>query len=89
VRVLFAAILACALLASLRAVWVRRERWLDALGWATIALLVCTAWLLPWYGVWAVVPAALSNDRRLRWSALGLAFYLVATRLAVADPVLG
>lgn len=89
VRALFDAAFVIAVGTCLLAAWRRRERWLDALGWSTVALLVCTAWLLPWYGAWALVPAALSNDRRLRCAALGLSFYLVATRLAVADPLLG
>ncbi|MGI8558178.1 MAG: glycosyltransferase 87 family protein [Solirubrobacteraceae bacterium] len=89
VRALFAAALVVAVGASLLVAWRARGRWLDALGWSTIALLVCTAWLLPWYGAWALVPAALSRERRLRWSAVALSFYLVATRLAALDPLLG
>ena len=77
-----------ALLAALGHAWRRPERWLEAYGWATIALLCCTAWLLPWYGLWALLPAALSGDRRLRVATLVLAGYLVATRLPLANPLL-
>jgi alpha-1,6-mannosyltransferase len=66
----------------------RGADWLTAGGWATFALLVSTAWLLPWYGVWLLVPAALSADRRLRIAALGFSLYLVATRLPLAAPLL-
>ena len=66
----------------------RGADWLSAGGWATFALLVSTAWLLPWYGVWLLVPAALSNDRRLRIAAVVFSLYLVATRLPLAGPLL-
>jgi hypothetical protein len=66
----------------------RGADWVSAGGWATLALLVCTAWLLPWYGVWLLVPASLSGDRRLRVAALLFSGYLVATRLPLAGALL-
>ncbi|GAC1437503.1 MAG: hypothetical protein NVSMB51_11650 [Solirubrobacteraceae bacterium] len=89
VRLLFLAVLGASLLASLVLAWRRPGCWLEAYGWATLALLCCTAWLLPWYGIWALVPAAISDDRRLRAATLGFSLYLVATRLALLDPLLG
>jgi hypothetical protein len=89
VRAAFTVLLLAALLAALVHAWRHAERWLEAYGWATVAVLLTTAWLLPWYGLWALVPAALSGDRRLRGATLVLCAYLVATRLPLADPLLG
>jgi alpha-1,6-mannosyltransferase len=88
VRAAFLGAFALALLATL---WraVRGSWWLDCYAWATLALLACSGWLLPWYGLWALLPASLSGSRRLRLVTLIACAYLVATRLAVASPVLG
>jgi hypothetical protein len=88
VRTAFTVLLVLTVLAALVHAWRRPERWLEAYGWATLAVLGCTAWLLPWYGLWALLPAALSGDRRLRVATLGLTAYLVATRLALFNPLL-
>jgi hypothetical protein len=47
---------------------VRRLRvdWLTATGWAIVALLVTSTFLLPWYAVWLLPFAALSSSRWLR-----------------------
>lgn len=87
-RAAFTVLVVLALVAALGHAWRRPERWLEAYGWATIAVLCCTAWLLPWYGLWALLPAALSGDRRLRGATLVLSAYLVATRLPLADRLL-
>ncbi len=89
VRSAFTALLVLGLLAALAAAWRRPARWVEAYGWATLAVLCSTAWLLPWYALWALVPAALSGDRRLRGATLVLCAYLLATRLPLADPLLG
>ena len=47
------------------------------------ALLLATAWLLPWYAVWILPLAAVSADRRLRLAALALAGYLIVTRVTL------
>jgi alpha-1,6-mannosyltransferase len=62
--------------------------WRVAAGWSTLALLVCTAWFLPWYAVWALPLAAVSGDRRLRGAALVLCAYSVLIHLPLADPLL-
>lgn len=54
--------------------------WIAAAGWATVALLVTTAWLLPWYLVWLLPLAALAEDRRLRAAALAICAFVVYTR---------
>jgi Glycosyltransferase family 87 len=89
VRGAFDIAFALAGLACLVHAWRRADRWLEAYGWTTLALLCATAWLLPWYALWALLPAALSVDRRLRAATLVFCAYLVATRLPLAYPVLG
>jgi hypothetical protein len=89
VRAAFTGFLVVALAATLVHAWRRADRWLEAYAWATLAVLCTTAWLLPWYGLWALLPAALSGDRRLRVATLAFCAYLVATRLPLADPLLG
>ncbi len=56
----------------------RGSDWIAMAGWATLALLVTTAWLLPWYVVWLLPLAALSADRRLRLATLALCLFVVA-----------
>jgi hypothetical protein len=53
---------------------VRRGRldWLTGAGWAFVAMLITTAYLLPWYTTWCLPFAALTRDRRLRWTAIAL-----------------
>ncbi|MEA2474468.1 MAG: alpha,6-mannosyltransferase [Thermoleophilaceae bacterium] len=41
-------------------------------GWATFAILVCSAWLVPWYVLWLLPLAALAADRRLTWATIVL-----------------
>jgi hypothetical protein len=86
-RTAFVAAFAVAAAYALWRTW-RGADWLTAGGWATFALLASTAWLLPWYGIWLLLPAALSADRRLRIAAVGFSLYLVATRLPLAAPLL-
>jgi hypothetical protein len=62
---------ACSVLA-----WRRREA-VTAAGWASIALLVTLSWVLPWYVLWVLPLAALSNSRRLRTVALLLGVYFI------------
>jgi hypothetical protein len=66
----------------------RGADWRAAAGWTTLALLVSTAWLLPWYAVWLLPLAAVSHDRRLRAATLLFCAYAVLIHLPLADPVL-
>jgi hypothetical protein len=63
----------------------RGADWIPAAGWATVALLVTTAWLLPWYVAWLLPLAALARDPRLHLAALGVCAFIVYTRV---DPYL-
>jgi alpha-1,6-mannosyltransferase len=66
----------------------RGADWRVAAGWCTIALLCCTAWLLPWYAIWVLPLAAVSGDRRLCAATLLLCAYAVLIHLPLADPLL-
>jgi len=62
--------------------------WRSAAGWTTLALLLSTAWLLPWYVIWALPLAAVSNDRRLRAATLVFCAYAILIHLPLASPLL-
>jgi alpha-1,6-mannosyltransferase len=66
----------------------RGADWRVAAGWATLALLLSTAWLLPWYAIWALPLAAVSGDRRLRAATLLFCAYAILIHLPLADPLL-
>ncbi len=50
----------------------RGNDWLRAAAWASLGLLLATAWLLPWYLIWALPLVALSRDRPLQLLTLAL-----------------
>jgi hypothetical protein len=57
--------------------------WVTALGWATLGLLVASAWLVPWYAIWLLPFAALSTSRPLLIASLVLCAYM----LVIAVPI--
>lgn len=59
----------------------RGNDWLRAASWASFALLIATAWLLPWYLIWALPLVALSRDRPLQLLTLALTAYQLPARL--------
>ena len=74
------------LAASVAALLVRTWRGADPVagaGWAVLALLVTSAWLMPWYAVWLVPLAAVAGSRRLRHATLALCAFIVATRVSL------
>jgi hypothetical protein len=86
---------ACLLAVGTLALLARRGRipWLTAACWALLALLVCSTRLEPWYTLWLIPLAALSDDRRVRAAChalvvtvalIGLARY--ALRLGIGYP---
>jgi len=77
----FLTLFGAALLAALWRTW-RGSWWIDCYAWATLALLACTGWLLPWYGLWALLPASLSASRRLQAVTLASCVYLLAIKIA-------
>jgi hypothetical protein len=79
----FGLALAGVLLFLLRRTWRTPASWIAAAGWATLALLIASAWLVPWYAIWLVPLAALSADRRLIAASLALCAYM----LVIAVPL--
>ncbi len=66
----------------------RGGEWRAMAGWATLALLLSTAWLLPWYAIWVLPLAALADSRRLRVATLLFCAYAILIHLPLADPLL-
>jgi alpha-1,6-mannosyltransferase len=66
----------------------RGADWRVAAGWSTLALLLSTAWLLPWYAIWPLPLAAVCGDRRLRAATLIVCAYALLIHLPLADPLL-
>ncbi|HYZ81518.1 MAG TPA: glycosyltransferase 87 family protein [Solirubrobacteraceae bacterium] len=54
----------------LRRVWRGEMDWIDGAAWATLAMLVASSSLLPWYVAWLLPLAALGRDRRLAGAAI-------------------
>jgi hypothetical protein len=65
------------------ALWRGRPDWLSGAGWATLALLACTAWLMPWYTVWALPLVALSRSRWLRGAMIAFIVFTAISFLPV------
>jgi hypothetical protein len=76
-----AAILFAIAIAYLLAWTWRGNDWIRASAWATLALLLATAWLLPWYLIWVLPLAAISRDRPLQLLTLGLTAYQLGARI--------
>jgi hypothetical protein len=45
-----------------------------------VALLLTTAWLMPWYMAWTLPFAALARDRRLTAVAVALSLLVIVLR---------
>jgi hypothetical protein len=83
VRVVFGVAFAAIFLWLLWRTWRALIEPLDAIGWATLAILVASAWLVPWYALWLLPFAALSRDRRLQLATLALCAWM----LVIAVPL--
>jgi hypothetical protein len=66
----------------------RGADWRLAAGWTTLALLLSTAWLLPWYAIWLLPLAAVCGDRRLRAATLLFCAYAILIHLPLANGLL-
>jgi hypothetical protein len=55
--------------------------WIAACGWALLALVLSSPWLLGWYTVWPLPFAAVSRDRRLLAATLTLQLYFFVAHL--------
>jgi alpha-1,6-mannosyltransferase len=78
---LAAALLFAALVIYLLIWTARGNDWIRAAAWATFALLMATAWLLPWYLLWPLPLAAISRDRTLQLLTLLLTAYQLGARI--------
>jgi alpha-1,6-mannosyltransferase len=77
-----AAVAASAVVVLALLVWTARGAdWIEASGWATLALLVGSAWLMTWYAIWVLPLAALSRRRSLAIASLCFGAALIALRL--------
>jgi alpha-1,6-mannosyltransferase len=78
VRTVFAVAFAAVVLWLLWRAWRGAMNALDAIGWTNFAVLVASAWLVPWYILWLLPFAALSRDRRLQVATLALTAWMLA-----------
>jgi hypothetical protein len=60
----------------------RGADWIAAAGWATLLLLVTSAWFVPWYVVWLLPIAAVAGSQRLRMATLAFTAFVVYVRVA-------
>lgn len=80
VRAVALALFAAAFLYLMLRTW-RGMDWLRAAAWASVTLLLATAWLLPWYLLWSLPLVALSRDRPLQLLTLALTAYQLPARM--------
>ena len=59
----------------------RGADWIEAAAWATLALLLATSWLLPWYLIWTLPLIALSRNHKLQLLVLILTAFQLGTRI--------
>lgn len=59
----------------------RGKDWVTEAGWATLALMVTSSWLLAWYIVWLVPLAAVSRSRLLQGGAVGMTLFVILVRV--------
>ncbi|HEY8867686.1 MAG TPA: hypothetical protein VIM22_12175 [Solirubrobacteraceae bacterium] len=79
VRIVFSTLGVLAIGYCLLRTW-RGADWITAAGFATLALMVTSSWLLTWYAVWLLPLAALSKTRWLAAGAVGMTLFLVLVR---------
>jgi alpha-1,6-mannosyltransferase len=65
-----------------------RPDWLSGAGWATLALLLCMSWLMPWYIIWLLPLAALSTSPQLRRAGMAMTIFAAVTFLPLTGTVL-
>jgi hypothetical protein len=82
VRTVLALALAVAVAGLLVAV-ARGFDWVRAAGWAAVAVLVASAYIVPWYVLWALPAVAISRDRAL----IGATILLTALQAVNGVPV--
>jgi len=83
VRAVYGAAFGLVLLWLLWRTWRGELRPIRAAGWATLAILIASAWLVPWYALWLLPLAALASDRRLMAASVVLCGWM----LVIAVPL--
>lgn len=78
---LAAALLFAALVLYLLVWTARGNDWVRAAAWTAFALLIATAWLLPWYLIWPLPLVAVARDRTLMALTLALTAYQLGARI--------
>jgi hypothetical protein len=59
----------------------RGADWMDMAGWAVFALILSLSWVVPWYVMWLLPLAALSESRTLKRATLAVTALLFVTSL--------
>lgn len=80
VRAAALALYGAAVIYLLARTW-RGYDWVRAGAWASLGLLLASAWLLPWYLIWILPLAAISRDRPLQLLTLALTAYQLGARI--------
>ncbi|KAA0267911.1 MAG: DUF2029 domain-containing protein [Acidobacteria bacterium] len=83
IRTLLAIGLAVAL-AGLAVAVARGFDWVRAAGWAALGVLVASAYIVPWYVLWVLPPAAISRDRALIGATILLTAFQAVNGVAVS-----
>jgi alpha-1,6-mannosyltransferase len=65
----------------LQRVWRGQMDWIAAAGWATLAVLLASSSLLPWYVAWMLPLAALGRDRRLMQVSVAMTGIVLVVQL--------
>ncbi len=83
VRAAYGGAFGVALLWLLWRTWRGELQPIRAAAWATFAILIASAWLVPWYALWLLPLAALAADRRLSAATVALCAWM----LVIAVPL--
>ncbi|MFY9488114.1 MAG: polyprenol phosphomannose-dependent alpha 1,6 mannosyltransferase MptB [Solirubrobacterales bacterium] len=78
VRGVMVLVLGVAVVWLLHRSWRRPETWLANAGWATLGVLIASAWLVPWYLLWLLPFAAVTRCRALIVASVVFAGYAMA-----------
>lgn len=83
VRGVFAGVGVAVAVVLLGLAWVRKGDWIALAGWTTVAVLVATAWLMPWYVLWLLPLASVAAGKRLPATAIVLTAYMLPARIGI------
>jgi hypothetical protein len=78
VRAAFVVLLAAAVIYLLWRSYKQPESWIANAGWATLGVLLASAWLVPWYLLWLLPFTALARSRALTIATVVFAGYTMA-----------